>query len=139
MRRDAPLDGLVEVQENVEPVRDLQRVRGAERGTLGIRPRPVPADHFYPWMRPQPGRQRRRFAAGQVIDGVVAFTVRDHGGIRVTATGGEIVHPDHPRRVELRIGQGHDPAQKRHAPRTEAQLGRNPSAGATGQCEPDVL
>ncbi|MEY9996991.1 hypothetical protein ABIE67_009023 [Streptomyces sp. V4I8] len=38
MCRDAFLDGLVEALENMEPVRDLQRSRGAERGTLGIRP-----------------------------------------------------------------------------------------------------
>lgn len=45
---------------------------------------------------------------GRVSMGPVAFAVRDHGGVRVCAPGGEIVHPEHARRGELRVWQCHD-------------------------------
>jgi len=139
MRRDALLNGLAEVLKDMKPVRDLQRVRGAERGALGVSARTIPADHFYSWMCLQPGRQRCGFASGQDIDGVVPFAVRDHGGVRVAAAGGEVVDPKDPRHVEPRVRQGHHPAQERHPPGIEAQLGRQPRAGPSCQCEPDML
>ena len=133
IRRDALPDGLAEV------LKDMKPVRGAERGALGVSARTVPADHFYSWVCLQPGRKRCGFASGQDIDGLVPFAVRDHGGVRVAAAGGEVVDPKDPRRVELRVRQGHYPAQEHHPPGAEAQLGRQPRVGPSCQCEPDTL
>jgi hypothetical protein len=55
---DAPLDGLGEVLPQMEPVRDLDRVRCAGAGAFGIRAGTVPADHPRLRMFGQPCGQR---------------------------------------------------------------------------------
>ncbi len=59
-----------------------------------------------------------------------------HGGVGLSATDREVVHTQHPRNAEPRIGQCHDPAQQGHPSRTASQLGRQPRAGPPRQSDP---
>lgn len=61
------------------------------------------------------------------------------GGVGLPTADGEVVHTQHARRAGLRVGQRHDSAQQGHTSHPEAQLGGQPSACPSGECEPDTL
>lgn len=87
---------------------------------------PVPTDDLHAVMRGEPRGERCRFPARKNVDRAVAFAVRDHGGVRLSALGGEIVNAQHSRRAGLWVRQRHDPAQQGHPPCVEPELGGQP-------------
>jgi hypothetical protein len=68
VRGDALLDRFREVQPQVEPVGDLDRVRRPGPGALGVGPRAVPADHLNPGVGGQPVRERLGVAAFDEVE-----------------------------------------------------------------------
>lgn len=60
MGSDAGLHGPAEAQPQMEPVSDLQSVRGTTPGAFGVGARPVPADDLHAWVSDQPRSQRAR-------------------------------------------------------------------------------
>jgi hypothetical protein len=123
----------------MESVRDLESVWSTEPGTLGVGARPVPADDLHAGVSGQPRGQRPRFACREHIDHVMGFSAGQDGGVGLAPADREVVHPQHARSGELRIGQRHNPAQQGHPSCVETQLGGQPCAGASGQGEADAL
>jgi hypothetical protein len=100
----APLDGFAQVLPQVEPVGDLHRVRRSGTGALGIRSRPVPADHVHAWVRAQPVTQPVGIAAGQQVQRLTGFAVDQHGAVVLATAQREVVHAQDPRHACGRVG-----------------------------------
>lgn len=136
---DTGLHCTAEALPQVKPVSNLESFGGAASGTLGVGTCPVPTDDLHARVAGQPPGQRPRFACGEHVDHAMGFSAGQNGGVRLTPADREVVHAQHARRAELRIGQRHDPAQQGHPSCAEAQLGGQPGAGPSGQREPDSL
>jgi hypothetical protein len=63
----AAFDGGAEVLPEMEGIGDLDRVRGAGAGAVGVRTGPVTADDLRAGMFAQPAGQGRSVAAGQQV------------------------------------------------------------------------
>lgn len=88
----------------MEPVSDLQSIGGAAPGTLGVGARPIPADDLHTWVTDQPRGQRLCFTCREYIDHAMVFNGGQDGGVGLAAADREVVHAQHTRRTELRIG-----------------------------------
>lgn len=139
MGGDAGLHGPAEALPQVEPVSDLQGIRGTAPGTHGVGAGPVSADDFHAWVTDQPLGQRPGLTRRKHIDHAMGFHAGQNSGVGLPATDREVVHAQHSRRAVLRIRQCHDPAQQGHPSRAEAQLGGQPGAGPPGQRKPHSL
>jgi hypothetical protein len=84
------------------PVRNLDGLRGAGRGTLGEERRPVPIHDFDTRPVGEPGRQTGRFPVGQQVDGVAGLNVDEDGAVVAALKGGVLVDAGHPRCGNLR-------------------------------------
>lgn len=107
---DAGLHGPAESLPQMEPVSDLQSVRGTAPGALGVGARPVTADDLHAGVADQPGGQRPGFTRREHIDHAMVFDTGQDGGVGLAATNREVVHTQHTRNTEPWIGQRHDPA-----------------------------
>lgn len=123
----------------MEPVCDLQGIRGAVRGAFGVDAGPVPADHLHPGVSRQPCGQRCRLATRQHVDGPVPFTIRDHSGVRVAAPGGEIVDTEDLRGAVERVRHGPNPVQQPHPTCCQTQSVGHARSGTAGQRERDPV
>lgn len=139
MGGDAGFRGSAEALPQVEPVGDLQSVGGSAAGTLGVGACPVSADDLHAGVTDQPGGQRPGFTGREHIDHSVVFDAGQDGGVGLATADREVIHAQHPRRAELRIGQCHNPAQQGHPSRAEAELGGQSGSGPPGQREPHSL
>lgn len=72
MRVDGLLDRLAQVLPEVEPVRDLNRVRGAGAGTFAIAAGAVAADHLNFGVLPQPRGEAGAVTAVEHVNRTVA-------------------------------------------------------------------
>ncbi len=141
MAGHAALHRLAEVLPQVEPVGDLHRIRRAKANTLGVGAGAVPADHLDTPMGPQPVRQRLRLPTGQQLHRRAGLAIDQHGAIDLATAKREIVHPKHPRRDGRRLGirQGQQQPQQRRPAGGGVQPPGEPSSGATGQRDRDLL
>lgn len=100
MGGDAGLHGSAEALPQMEPISDLQSIRGAAAGTLGIGARPVPADDLHAGVTDKPRGQRSGFTRREHIDHAMVFDAGQDRGVRLAATDREVVHAQHTRRAE---------------------------------------
>ena len=115
VRHDRLLGVPGQVVPQVPPVSDLDRVRGAVPGALGVGPGPVPADHRGAGMGLQPGLDSGRFPVWQQVDRVSGAHVHQDGPVDVSLAQREITGPEHlRRRADPGFGEGGDQAQQRH-------------------------
>jgi len=132
---DALLDGLGEVLPQVEPVGDLDRVRRAGPGAVGVGAGAVSADDLDAGVRGQPVRQRLRVAAFEEVQRGAGLDVDDQRAVVLAAADREVVDPGHPRRCRCRVGDGHDEPQQGLPGRRDGQAGGQP--GARPPCQRD--
>jgi hypothetical protein len=122
-----------QVVPQVPAVRDLDRVRGAVPGALGVIAGPVPADHLRARMRLQPGLQGAGFPVRQQLDRLARRDVHQDGPVDLAAPQGEIIDPQDLRGgAGRRLRQGGDQPQQRGPVRRDAQHGGQPAGCAAG-------
>ena len=85
---DASLDGLGEVLPQMEPVRDLDRVRCAGAGCFGIGAGAVPADDLRFSMLGEPLGQRRGVTARQQVNDPAVLAVEQNGAVVLASPDG---------------------------------------------------
>jgi hypothetical protein len=128
-----------QVVPQVPAVGDLDRVRGAVPGTLGVVAGPVPADHLRARMRLQPGLQGAGFPVRQQLDRLARSDVHQDSPVDLAASEREVTGPEDLRRgADPRLGQGGDQAQQRGPVRRGAQRGGQPGPGPARQRESDL-
>jgi hypothetical protein len=94
MARHRALDGLAEVVPEMPAVGDLDRLRCAAGGAIGVGAGPVPADDADTGMAGQPFGQGVGGAVGQQVDCPVGGQVNQHGAVVVAPAQGEVVDTD---------------------------------------------
>jgi hypothetical protein len=130
---------LGQVVPQVPAVGDLDRVRCAVPGALGVVAGPVPADHLRARMRLQPGLQGAGFPVRQQLDRLARRDVHQDGPVDLAAPQGEVIDPEDLRRgADPRLGQGGDQPQQRGPVHRHAQDGGQPGPGPARQLQPDL-
>ncbi|MEZ0107942.1 hypothetical protein ABH920_001934 [Catenulispora sp. EB89] len=92
---------------------DLDGVRSAATGALGVSAGAVPADDLHAWMLGQSARRWSRITAGQHVNDAVGLAIRQHGAIPMTP-GREVVDAENPRSWPVRVRQCLDQSDQRH-------------------------
>lgn len=133
MLDDRLLDGLGQVFPDVPPVRDVNRVRGAESSGLGVCGGPVTADHLDAGVAGEPGGHRRRGPVGQQINRTAPIDVHQDRAVVASLAQGELVHPEHPRRVHFGLRQTAYQPQERRPARPDRERVRQAGAGPARQ------
>jgi len=91
---------------------DLDRVRGAVAGSLGVGAGPVPADDLRAGMRFQPRLERCRLPVWQQVHRVPGVHIHQHGPVDVPLAQREVIDPQDVRGSgDLWLGQRGDQAQ----------------------------
>jgi hypothetical protein len=139
VRDDGVQDGFAQIHPEVEPVGYLDGVRCPDPDAVGVCAGTVTAHDLCAGMRAQPRGEGVRGAVGQHIDRLVCVHVDQHGGVDLTTTQGEVVHPEHLGRPTRRCWRGgtQQPQQGAAAGR-DRELGRESGAGTTSQRDTDV-
>src|ERR1017187_442710 len=78
----------------MKTIRDLDRLRSAAAGAVGIEPAPVTADHFCAGMRLQPSRKAIGRAIRQEVNGSVGFEIDQDGAVSLAFAPRPIVNAD---------------------------------------------
>jgi hypothetical protein len=79
----------------VEPVGDLDRLRGSGADALGVRPGPVPAHRLDFGVPAQPGGERAGLAVGQHVHRLAGAHVDQDGVVRLAAADREVTGAEH--------------------------------------------
>jgi hypothetical protein len=95
---DRFLDVLTQVVPQMPAISDLDRIRGAVPGALGVSAGPVPADHLCARMRLQPGLQGAGFPVRQQVDRLPRSDIHQDGPVDTALPQGEVVDPEDLRR-----------------------------------------
>ncbi len=129
---------LGQVVPQVPAVGDLDRVRCAVPGALGVVAGPVPADHLRARMRLQPGLQGAGFPVRQQLDRLARSDVHQDSPVDLAASEREVIDPEDLRRgADLRFGQSGNQAQQRSPVHRDTQRGGQPGPGPPRQRQPD--
>lgn len=135
---DGAFDGVAEICPQMPPVRDLPGVGGAAACSVGVGTGSVPADHLDAGMVGQPGHQAVGFPVGEQVDRPVGVQVDQDRSVDMTTTHGEVVDPEGPHHIRLRVGQRPDPADQGVPADRQAQRGGQPRSRTSGQRQADV-
>lgn len=135
MLDDRLLDGVHQVFPDVPPVRDMDRIRGAEPSGLGVSGRPVTAYHLDAGMVGEPGSHRCRGPVGQQVDRTARVDVYQDRAVVVSLAQGELVHSEHPWCVHFRLRKAAYQPQERRPARPDRERvrpgGRRPGPPAS--------
>ena len=119
-------------------VGDLDRVRRAGPGALGVVAGPVPADHRGAGMGFQPGLEAGGLPVRQQVDHVGGAHVHQHCPVYLALGQREVIDPEHLRRGrDLRFRRSRDQAQHRGRVHGDAEGPGQPGGGGTGQLQPE--
>lgn len=129
MLDDRLLDGFHQVFPDVPPVRDMDRIRGAEPSGLGVSGRPVTAYHLDAGMVGEPGSHRRRGPVGQQVNRTARVDVHQDRAVVVSLAQGELVHSEHPWCVHFRLRKAAYQPQERRPARPDRERVRQTGAG----------
>jgi hypothetical protein len=99
LAREQPIKGHAKVLQEVEAIRDLEGLRSCLPCSFRIRAATGAAHDLDSRVVPQPYRKGCGFAVRQQIDDPTPFQVDQDGAIAESAMEGEIVHPQHTRRL----------------------------------------
>ena len=139
MCHDRLLGVFGQVVPQMPAVGDLDRLRGAVPGALGVGPGPVAADHLRTGMGLQPGLEGARFPAGQQVDRLPGGDVHQDGAVDMAALQGEIIDSEDLRRgADDGLGQSGDQPQQRGPVHRGAQNRSQPGPGPAGQRQGDL-
>lgn len=117
----------------------MNRVRGAEPSGLGVCGGPVAADHLDAGVVGEPGGHRRRGPVGQQINWTARVDVHQDRAVVVSLAQGELVHPEHPRRVYFGLRQTAYQPQERRPAGPDRERVRQAGAGPARQHHRDLL
>ena len=125
------------VAQQMPAVRDLDGVRRAPGGSLGIGAGAV-ADHGgHPGMRLQPRRQRVGAAVGQQVDNPAALEIAQDRAVVMALAPCPIIHAEHPDRWDRPGITGTDTVQQRRAADRHAHGGSVSGAGVAAEDQAD--
>jgi len=96
MAAEHPLDRVVQVLEQVEPISDLHRLGCPLPRPLGVRAPAVAAHDLHLGMRREPGRERLGGAVRQQIDDRVRLQVDEDGAIMAPLARRKVVDAEDP-------------------------------------------
>ena len=127
-----------QVVPQMPAVGDLDRVRRARPGALGVVAGPVPADDSRAGMRRQPRLQRGGLPVRQQVDHVPGAHVHQHRPVDLALGQREVIDPEHLRRGrDLRIRRRRDQPQHRGRVHGDPEGPGQPGGGAPGQLQPE--
>ena len=127
-----------QVVPQVPAVGDLDRVRRARPGALGVVAGPVPADHRGAGMGLQPGLEAGGLPVRQQVDHVTGAHVHQHRPVHLALGQREVIDPEHLRRGrDLRLRRRGDQPQHRGRVHGDAERPGQPGGCPPGQFQPE--
>jgi hypothetical protein len=138
VRGDGLLRRLAHVLPQVEPVGDLDRLRGSGADALGVGPGPVSAHSLDLGVLLKPGRQRAGLAVGQHVHRLMGAHVDQDGVVGLAAADREVIDTEDADRAGARQRLGADEADQHVAAARHGRLHREPGPGPAGQRERDL-
>ncbi|MDH6115359.1 hypothetical protein P3T36_007195 [Kitasatospora sp. MAP12-15] len=136
---DGLLDGFGEVLPDVPPVRDVDRVGGAESPGFGVGGGAVAADHLDARVLGQPAGDCRDGAVGQQVDGPARLDVDQDRRVDVSFAQCELVHAEHARRRRRALREGSYQPQQRGSAHRSGESVCQPGAGAAREHQGHLL
>ena len=127
-----------QVVPQMPAIGDLDRVRRARPGALGVVAGPVPADDPRAGMRRQPRLEAGGLPVRQQVDHVSGAHVHQHRPVHLALGQREVIDPEHLRRGrDLRLRRRGDQAQHRGRVHGDPEGPGQPGGGAPGQLQPE--
>ena len=97
------LESVDEILQQVEPVRDVDRVGRARSPAFGVGLSAVATDDLHPRMRVEPRRERRGLAIGQQVNHAPALEVDEDRAVALAAPHRPVIDAEHARPVRGRL------------------------------------
>ncbi|HEV3288664.1 MAG TPA: hypothetical protein VG123_06700 [Streptosporangiaceae bacterium] len=127
-----------QVVPQMPAIGDLDRVRRARPGALGVVAGPVPADDSRAGMRRQPRLQAGGLPVRQQVDHVPGAHVYQHRPVHLAPGQREVIDPEHLRRGrDLRLRRRRDQPQHRRGVHGDPEGAGQPGGRAAGQLQPE--
>ncbi len=123
----------------METVHDLDGLRRAARGRVGVELGAIPRDHLNLGMLGQPGDRRLGAALGQQGDHVVSPQIDEDGAEAAAFAPGPLIQPKQLYIPDGRQGHGADQGQKGVGARAHTQDLGEPCPRLAAEGEPDLL
>src|SRR3954471_12093715 len=138
MRPGQPaLDHLPQVQQQMPPIRDLDRPRRPERDTAGVLARAVAGDGADPAVAPKPVGQRWGAPVRQQVDNAMPLQVDENRPVGRALAQGPVVDTQDARGWPPRQGQAAHQAQHRVTARWHAEVPQHPPGRLAAQGDAD--